>query len=237
MSVGDHRMDISGLTNTSSASSFTGYGGTASLPAVTQAKLTAQSQSLSLLPTASSANLGNLSSIYDAVGKQALGALSGLSALEITNLSRGIGDGQTTAAPTASTSASTPATAAATSLSANAASNFPGSYYPSSADPDYFYHSSPTTTSAAEAIDPNTVDANGTTPASDTSATQASSDTAATQSSSVNSPASQNPAIGAILDQLLKEDGYVAPDANPYVVNTDFFSGQGSLGGLLDSTV
>jgi hypothetical protein len=229
-------MDISGLTSTSASQSFPGYGGTASLPAVTQAKMMAQSQSLSLLPTASSANLGNLANIYDAVGKQALGALSGLSALEITNLSMGIGDGQTTAAPMASTGASTPATAASASLAANAASNFPGSYYPSSADADYFFHSSPTTTSAAEAIDPNTADPNGTT-ASSSSAAQASSDTSVTQGSSASTSSSKNPAIGATLDQLLKEDGYVAPDANPYVVNTDFFSGQGSLGGLLDSTV
>ncbi|MBW8887866.1 MAG: hypothetical protein JF616_08935 [Fibrobacteres bacterium] len=164
-------MDISGLTNTSASQSFPGYGGTASLPAVTQAKIMVQSQSLSLLPTASSANLGNLSNIYDAVGKQALGALSGLSAIEITKLSMGIGDGQTTAAPSAASTSATPAMAG-------------------SAD-----------------------------------------------QTSANTPAFKNPAIGATLDQLLKDDGYVAPDANPYVLNKDFFSDQGSLGGLLDSRV
>jgi hypothetical protein len=97
MMLGANAMDISGLTNASS-SAFTGYGGTASLPAATQAKLLVQSQTLSLLPTAPSLNLGNLADIYNAVGQQTLGALSGLSAFEITQLSRGIGDGQTTSA-------------------------------------------------------------------------------------------------------------------------------------------
>jgi len=169
-------MDISGLTNTSASQSFPGYGGTASLPAITQAKVMVQSQSLSLLPPVSASNLGSLVDIYDAVGKQALGALSGLSALEITQLSMGIGDGQTTAAPPASAS-------------------------------------------------------------SDVSAGQNSTAPAASQSDSAGSTRFKNPAIGATLDQLLKEDGYVAPEANPYVLKTDFFSDQGSLGGLLDSRV
>lgn len=169
MGLGDPIMDISGLASSSASQSFPGYGGTASLPAITQAKIMVQSQSLGLLPTASGANLGNLSNIYDAVGKQALGALAGLSAIEITKLSMGIGDGQTTAAPGAASTS-----AAASSLPAGASAN-PSSF--------------------------------------------------------------KNPALGATLAQLLKEDGYVAPEANPYVVNNDFFSDQGSLGGLLDSTV
>lgn len=162
-------MDISGLTSASSSNAFPGYGGIAALPAATQAKMLAQSQSLSLLPTATSPSLGNLADIYTAVGQQTMGALSGLSAYEITQLSRGIGDGQTTSAlPTA------------------AGSSTDG--------------------------------------------------TAATASSASAAP-SKDPAIGATLDQLLKEAGYVAPEDNPYVVNKDFFADQGSLGGLLDSTV
>jgi len=158
MMLGANAMDISGLTNASS-NAFPGYGGTASLPAATQAKIMAQSQSLSLLPTAPSLNLGNLADIYNAVGQQTLGALSGLSAFEITQLSRGIGDGQTTSAPDAAGST-----------------------------------------------------AGGTAPKKD-------------------------PALGATLDKLLKDDGYVAPEDNPYVVSKDFFSDRGSLGGLLDSRI
>lgn len=173
MRLGENAMDISGLTSGSSSNVFSGYGGTASLPATTQARIMAQSQSLSLLPTAPSLNLGNLADIYTAVGQQTMGALSGLSAFEITQLSRGIGDGQTTSAlPTAA--GSSPDGAASTDPSANTAAS-----------------AAPT----------------------------------------------KDPAIGATLDKLLKEAGYVAPEDNPYVVNTDFFSDRGSLGGLLDSRV
>jgi hypothetical protein len=166
MTLGEYAMDISGLASASSSNVFSGYGGTASLPAATQAKIMAQSQSLSLLPTAPSLNLGNLADIYTAVGQQALGALSGLSAFEITQLSRGIGNGQTTSA------------------------------LPGAADPS----------------------------------------TDGTDSSGSAAPG-KDPAIGATLDKLLKDAGYVAPEANPYVVTKDFFSDLGSLGGLLDSRV
>jgi len=156
-------MDISGLTNTTSGASFPGYGGTAALPSLTQAKIMVQSQTLGLLPSISSSNLGSMANIYDAVGKQTLGALSGLSGLQITQLSMGIGDGQTTSAlPTSPDSA------------------------------------------------------------------------AAAQNGGGSSPA-HDPAIGATLDRLLKESGYVAPDANPYAYTRDFFSDQTSRGGLLDS--
>jgi hypothetical protein len=172
MGLGDPSMDISGLTNSSASGSFPGYGGTASLPSLLQAKLAAQSQSLSLIPAISGPNLANLANIYDAVGKQTLGAFSGRSGIEITLLSMGIGDGQTSSA-------------------------LPGGSNPASS-------SQPPAASA-----------------SGSSATGTSSPV-------------RDPAIGATLDKLLKEAGYVAPDANPYVYRGDFFS-DGSRGGLLDS--
>lgn len=91
-------MDISALTN-ASASGFTGFGGTASLPAGVQAKLMSQSQSLNLLPPVSGPGLGSVLDIYDAVDKQALGALSGRSSVELANLSLGnLGDGKASGA-------------------------------------------------------------------------------------------------------------------------------------------
>ena len=215
-------MDISGLTNTSSASAFPGYGGTASLPAGTQAMLLAQSQSLSLLPAAPASNFGNLADIYTAVGKQALGALSGLSAFEITQLSMGIGDGQTTAAPQASAGTSSPS--ASQSLSSLQASGYPSYFYP---------------TDGPNPADTSSNDPGSTAPSADPAASDAASPSApaAQPDPAASSSSFKDPAIGATLDQLLKEAGYVAPEANPYVVNQDFFADQGSLGSLLDSTI
>lgn len=77
-------MDISGLT--SAASGFTGFRGTSSLPAGVQARLMTQSDALNLLPSASTSGLGVNLDIYAAVSQQALGAMSGRSAIELSRI-------------------------------------------------------------------------------------------------------------------------------------------------------
>lgn len=142
-------MDISGLTGIGTQT-FTGYGGTQSLPSSVQAKILTQTQDLSLLPPVSATGIGANLDIYSAVNMQAMGALSGLSSLELAQ--------------------------------AQLASQSP------------------------------------------------SADAAPTPSAT---PASTDPPVGAMLDQLLKEDGF-EPQTNPYEVRTDFFADRGSLGGLVD---
>jgi hypothetical protein len=83
-------MDVSSL-GASSANAFTGFGGTAGLPASVQTKLFTQTQSLSLLPPVSSPGLGGNLDLYAAVSMQSMGMLSdSRSALESANISLGI---------------------------------------------------------------------------------------------------------------------------------------------------
>ena len=79
-------MDVSGL-GSGAAGGFAGIGGMSFLPAGTQSRLMAQSQALSLLPPVSTAGLGGNLDIYAAVGQQAMGAMSGRSAVELAQLS------------------------------------------------------------------------------------------------------------------------------------------------------
>jgi hypothetical protein len=100
-------MDVSGLNN--AAGGFSGIGGMGFLPAGTQSRLMAQSQSLNLLPPVPTSGLGVNLDIYAAVGQQALGALAGRSSVELAQLSIAGREPAPSAVPEAPSGASEPA--------------------------------------------------------------------------------------------------------------------------------
>jgi hypothetical protein len=149
-------MDISSL-GSAGAGGFTGFGGMSSLPAGVQSKLMIQSQSLNLLPPVSSEGLGGSLDIYAAVGQQALGALAGRSAVELSQIM----------------------------LAGRAAE--------------------PPQPAASEDAGP------------------------------AKASGPKDPPLGSTLDAILKENGFVPQEENPYAFRKDFFADKGSLGGLLNS--